>query len=203
MLTVHRWLSGIKIVDLPSLTNAIKSLHHTHRIPHILITSVHFPGTATSGAPPSLSVIGSTRTSSGKPRIFKIEIPSLDCFFSGTGDMFAALMVVRLREAVSKVEGLDREASWISGDDVDAVDLPLARACKMVLGSMQMLLARTKAVRDEKVEQLGEEVDEKRRHVLVTRAAEVQLVRNLDCLRSPGLDFKAERVDFDDGPVET
>ena len=61
-------------------------------------------------------------------RLFKITFPAIDCYFSGTGDMFGALTVVRMRETVHATPGLDAVPSWISDDSVDALDLPLARA---------------------------------------------------------------------------
>lgn len=112
--------------------------------------------------------------------------------------MFAALMVVRLREAVSKTSDLGQQPSWISPDEVQAVDLPLAAACEKALASMQELLGRTKLVRDKLIEGLSDDIDEKKRHVFVTRAAEVQLVRNLDCLRNPRVEYKAQKVDFEE-----
>lgn len=192
----NRWLSGTKIVDMPSLTKAIASLHSEYRIPHILITSVRFPSSSTAGATPSLSIVGSTRTTTSTPRIFRIEVPALDVFFSGTGDMLAALMLVRLREAVTAVEGLSNRESWISGDEVEAINLPLAKAAEKALASMQGLLAKTKVERDRIVSEIPEDVGEKERHLLVTRAAEVRLVRHLECLRKPEVTYKAEKVNL-------
>src|SRR5271170_1646718 len=99
---------------MQTLTEAIAALHTKYRVPHIVITSVTLPAPAST---PSLFVIGSTMTSTAKPRIFKIEVPAIDSFFSGTGDMFAALMVVRLKEAVTAVPGLGQTDAWLSRDD--------------------------------------------------------------------------------------
>jgi pyridoxine kinase len=198
---------------MSSLVEAIRILHNTFHTPHILITSVTFPS---PGSAPSLSVVGSTITSTNTPRIFQIQVPSLDCFFSGTGDMFAALMVVRLREAVVEVEGLSKMDAWISDDSVAPTDLPLARAAERALASMQEVLRRTMDFRDAEVKKIesmaldemedvngNSDADEKEkeeeqrsRHLKMTRAAEVRLVRNLDCLRKPVVKFRAEKVDF-------
>jgi pyridoxine kinase len=144
-------------------------------------------------------------TSTAKPRIFKVEVPAVDCFFSGTGDMFAALMVVRLREAVTAVPGLGQTHAWLSKDDVEATELPLAMAAKKALASMQEVLIRTKKKRDEELESFqqkskardsGLQEDDKDSHLRITKAAEVRLVRNMECLRNPELKFHAEKVDF-------
>lgn len=196
---------------MPTLTKAITVLHQQYHIPHILITSVNFPS---PGSTPHLSVVGSTilptalsispssDLSAPISRIFKIDFPSLDCFFSGTGDMFAALMLVRLREAVADVPGLGQTDAWVSKEDVGATDLPLAKAAEKALASMQVVLERTKAHRDEEIKRVESIVgargtldDEKMRHLSTTKAAEVRLVRNMDCLRNPEIRFRAERLD--------
>ncbi|CAI0648274.1 unnamed protein product, partial [Colletotrichum noveboracense] len=84
-------LSGVKITDMDSLQSAIHALHSKFRIPHVVITSVNL---AAPDHPPShLSVVGSSMDpSTGAPRLFKIVFPAIDAYFSGTGDMFAALM---------------------------------------------------------------------------------------------------------------
>lgn len=196
-LTEDRTLSGVKIVDMETLKEAITKLHAEYRIPHIMITSISLP---TPGAEPSLSVVGSTMTSTAAPRLFGVQIPAIDCFFSGTGDMFAALMLVRLREAVFEIEGLANKNAWVSGDDVEATALPLAKATEKVLASMHEVLTKTKEKRDEEIEKYharvqgrGEE-DSKRLHLAESKAAEVRLVRNLEALKNPVIRFRAEKV---------
>lgn len=193
----------MKIVDMETLTLAIISLHNTFRIPHIIITSIRFPAPA---ATPHLSVVGSTATSSGSPRIWKIDIPAIDCMFSGTGDMFAALMLVRLREAVAAVKGLGETNAWVSEDAVEATELPIAKAAEKALASMQVVLMRTKEARDKEVEKMDEGMPhleeernsaEKSLYLRKTKAAEVRLVRNLDCLREPEVKYFAEKVDIE------
>ncbi|KAI1334762.1 Ribokinase-like protein [Xylariaceae sp. FL0016] len=238
-------LSGVKITDSLSLERAIAVLHEDFNIPHIVITSVSLslsesqaPSIAPSRSqspvqsqPPStstMSVVGSTRTSDKKPRLFKIHFPVFDCYFSGTGDMFAALMVVRMREAVFGKTGAGSSRvnsetdpgasdgarnhhdvrgvpSWLSPDDVDALDLPLARAAEKVLASMHEVLARTceamgpelLGARARLAARRGiaeDELDEKTLHLLRSRAAELKLSRNLACLRDPTVVYQAEKM---------
>jgi pyridoxine kinase len=185
---------------MQTLTEAIATLHTKYRVPHIVITSVRLPAPAST---PSLFVIGSTMTSTAKPRIFKIEVPAIDGFFSGTGDMFAALMVVRLREAVSAIPGLAETGAWVSKDVVEATDLPLALAAEKALSSMQEVLTRTKKSRDAELESYQQEAkargselqeNDKESHLRITKASEVRLVRNMEHLRNPQLKFYAEKV---------
>ncbi|KAI9845801.1 MAG: putative pyridoxal kinase [Sclerophora amabilis] len=200
-------LSSTPITDLSSLTAAITTLHQTYQIPHILITSVRFPATS-----PTLSIIGSTTRSSSPSspaRIFKIDIPAIDCFFSGTGDMFAALIVARLREACTAAAAqpddgsLTSTKSWVSPDDVPATELPLAKATEKVLASMQAVLGKTKDAMDVELDGLGGELgvldkeggSEKRMHLRRTKAAEVRLVGNVRELKEPTVEHFAEALE--------
>ncbi|CRK12644.1 hypothetical protein BN1723_001892 [Verticillium longisporum] len=185
-------LSGVKITDMDSLEKAIQVLHERYRIPHVVITSVSIP--SADQPPDHLSVVGSSMTSDGRPRLFKIVFPAIDCYFSGTGDMFAALMTVRMRQAVwqsSTAAELRAGRAWVSGDDVDVLDLPLARAAEMVLASMHEVLTKT-------AEGMGAagrgEADERKAHLVKSRRAELKLVRNLASLREPTVALKAKRI---------
>ncbi|KAF4122407.1 pyridoxine kinase [Geosmithia morbida] len=196
-------LSDVKITDMASLTEAIQVLHDKYKVPHVVITSVNLPAADQPEA--HLSVVGSTMTSTGRARLFKIVFPSIDCYFCGTGDMFGALMVVRMREAVSAVPGLSSRPNWVSPDDVGAVDLPAAKAAEKVLASMHELLERTsqgiKAVVERTKSKMGEasvpageEELAKREQLLNSKGAELQLVRNQVCLRAPAMQFKAKAL---------
>ncbi|KAJ2900286.1 putative pyridoxal kinase C6F6.11c [Zalerion maritima] len=192
-------LSETKITDLDSLTTAIQNLHDRYAVPHVVITSVSIPHL--DHEPSTLSVVGSTMTSDRKARPFKIVFPAIDAYFSGTGDMFAALMVVRMREAVCAApdaETLTKTASWISPDDVQPLDLPVARAAEKVLGSMHEVLTKTREAMvrelESKTEVMNGEMDDMMMHLIKSKAAELRLVRNPNCLRQPGTQFKARKM---------
>ena len=144
--------------------------------------------------------MGSTACTDGSPRLFKIDVPAIDCFFSGTGDMFAALTVVRLREAISDA-GLGGTASWVSPDDVQGTHLPLAKATEKVLASMHAVLQKTKQARDEALASADRpssgqsEEHVKDMYLLKTKAAEVRLVRNMLDLSKPQVRYHAQPLD--------
>ncbi|KAF1911646.1 Ribokinase-like protein [Ampelomyces quisqualis] len=147
----------------------------------------------------NLTVIGSTATSDYKPRLFRIDTPQLPLFFSGTGDMFAALIIPRLIEAVQAVPELSSKASWRSPDDVPAEELPLAKAAQKVLASMQAVLARTTETCQESMKAYdaraakdgctdGDDAEEEtitRRHLALVNASEVKVVRYVKELLDP------------------
>jgi len=210
-------LSGIKIFSLRNLTEAITEIHRIYSVPHVVVTSVQLSNlshsVATPSTPPSvLTIIGSTIRSDCSPRLFRIDIPALDCSFSGTGDMFAALTVARLREAVFAADPtLRRTKSWISPDHVVSTNLPLARATEKVLASMHNVLGKTMEARDLELragtptagtasdtasngicEHSASEGARKREQLWRTKAAEVRLVRNVKLLCNPVVEFKAQ-----------
>lgn len=193
---------------MTSLTRAIEVIHTKYGVPHIVLTSVSLDNnhndedhhdSASSSPGRTLSVVGSTMTASTrKPRAFKIRFPAIDAYFSGTGDMFAALMVVRMRQAVTAAAGnLGQTGSWLSPDDVDALDLPLARAAERVLASMHEVLAATCESMKAEVKRAEADIgggDEKRMHLARSKAAELRLVRHLGSLREPVVEFKAQKM---------
>lgn len=193
-------LSDVKIIDIASLERAIQVIHERYGVPHIIITSVAVPHP--DQPPHSLSIVGSSMTSDRRARSFKIVFPAIDCYFSGTGDMFSALMAVRMREAAVATPGLSGTRSWLSGDEVGAAELPLARAAEKVLASMNEVLDKTcramraeiERAKDEAVEGLSGEEAKKRLHLLQSRAAELRLVRNLESLRSPVVVCRAVKM---------
>jgi len=212
-------LSEVKIHDLATMKQAITTLHQAHQVPHVLITSIRLPPTASNtptqadddlSSKAKLTVVGSTSTSDMKPRLFRITVEALPIFFSGTGDMFASLMVSRLRQAARDADVLSRP-HWRSPDEVEGADLPLAKAAEKVLASMHAVLkdtverydATTKKLQEEKSRELNEGVGEEaaqdketQSHLRLTRAAEVRVVRNARVLRDPpNLEsFKAQAV---------
>lgn len=218
-------LSETKISDLQTLGEAIQTLHRSYQIPHIIITSLRMspenrtlpsrpptPSINPASITPSetLTIIGSTCRSDYSPRLFRIDIPAYPIFFSGTGDMFAALVVPRLREAVIEA-GVQNMARWKSPDDVEASDLPLAKAVEKVLASMQAILGKTAEYWKAAVQKLeeeeavmglekgaeGDKQRETRKHLARTKAAEVRVVKHRkDLVDPPELEkFRARNVD--------
>lgn len=198
-------LSGVSISTLTGVANAVRTLHKTFGTRHVVVTSVGV-GVEEAGSPGVLTVVGSTRKNDGTARLFKVEVPKLDCFFSGTGDMFAGLMAARLREAAADAHLLDRP-SWASDDDVEAVDLPLAKATVKVLSSMQTVLEKTMKARDEEMQRFssgsmggvdgedGGDGQGKRKYLAETKAAEVRVVRYARDLLDPNLRYQAEALE--------
>ncbi|KAF8477197.1 Ribokinase-like protein [Kalaharituber pfeilii] len=182
-------LCGITIDSLPSLSLALDTLHSIYKIPHIIITSVTFPHNSSRD---EMLCAGSSLTSHGTPRKFLIPFPVIPGLFGGTGDMFSALTLARFREQ-AELGGLLKTRSWLSPDEVCAADLPLAKAVEKVLGSIHLVLERTRAVRDKKLASLnlGAPGNEKLDLRRTKKASELQLVRGQKDLVEPSLQYKA------------
>ena len=188
ILTPSRLLSGVKVDSLSSLSHAISELHRVYNVPHVVITSVTF----TNGDEKMLCA-GSSATSSGVPRKFVFNVEIIDGFFSGTGDMFAALTLARFREEAEK-GALEAAQSWRCDDAVRPLELPLCKAIGRVLGSMHLVLVQTQLARDrilgkkmkeEEVEVGGEEF------VRLTKASELRLVQCQSELKDPEVGYEA------------
>ncbi|KAM3584551.1 putative pyridoxal kinase [Umbelopsis sp. WA50703] len=102
-------LVDMKIENLKDAQKVIQGLHNLGAA-HVIITSVHLPredlpSQLTNGSDMDkiMVCIGSSRHTfnhdpEGKPKQFLISFPSYRGYFTGTGDMFSALMVARFTE---------------------------------------------------------------------------------------------------------
>ncbi|RMD44533.1 hypothetical protein DV735_g530, partial [Chaetothyriales sp. CBS 134920] len=171
---------------------------HALGVPHVIVTSVRLQGEeereAQAGSSRTMVVAGSSRKSDGSSRVWTVEVPVLDCFFSGTGDMFAALMVARLREA-AQAHGLLHTPSWMPPDAVPANETPLAKAAEKVLSSMQTVLEKTIAARDQELARADDLAT--RKYLALTKASEIRLVRNWTDLVAPTVRFPAQTIQLD------
>lgn len=121
--------------------------------------------------------------------------------------------MARLREECQAADLLSKQ-HWQSTDDVPSTELPLAKAAEKVLASMHAVLAKTMEVRKKELAQLdeeqkhelnvgiGEEAGEYKtteKHLRLTKAAEVRVVRNWrDLVEPPDVEqFKAQNVEVD------
>ncbi|KAL9090112.1 MAG: hypothetical protein Q9159_002177 [Coniocarpon cinnabarinum] len=206
-------LTEMSVTDLRSCVTAMESLHQRHGVRNVVVTSLRLGRQDLTSAPlfadlrhdEILGVVGSTSTSDGSSRPFLLTITLLPVSFRGTGDMFAALMAVRLREAALSRGLVGNGASWSPGNDITATELPLAKATEKVLASIYAVLAKTAKRRDTELVvpskvSSDEENEEKAQHLRTTKASEVRVVQHVEELRNPpingfnGVQFTAQDV---------
>ena len=207
-------LAEMEVRDLRSCVAAIEKLHMAHGVRNVVVTSMLLKRQDLTPAPlvpdrrydEVLGVVGSTSRSDGSARPFLLTVPVLPVSFRGTGDMFAALMAVRLREAAVEGGVADKGRSWAPEDGVEATELPLAKAAGKVLASMYAILVKT-AKRTEEELSRGEvmvregEDQKKAEHLRRTKASEVRVVNFAEELKKPPVDG-FEGVKFDALDVE-
>ena len=194
-------LSDTKITNMKSLADAIKKLHLDYQLPHVFVTTTHLSeADAVSGSgEKKITIVGSTaKTTDRSPRLFRIDVPYYPVYFTGTGDMFAALLVARFRAAAAEA-GLLGVSSWVSPDDVTATELPLAKAAEMVVASMQAVLRKTHdayLAEKEKFEEAerrtghGEadedtQAEDRKKKLFLSKVSELRLVRNIGDVMRP------------------
>lgn len=73
-----------------------------------------------------------------KPKVFAIGFPTYDGYFTGTGDLFSALLVARLFEAFGTSGGITNDHGLVK-EPCSA----LAQACVKVVATMKAVVLRT------------------------------------------------------------
>lgn len=123
-------LTGVKITDRESLKRALTVLHTEYKTPYVAISSLSF-----SDDDNTLYSAGSTVTDSGSTQTYIYEFSKIDSYFTGTGDIFAALLSDR----------------FYTFHNLQKVEDPLKTAVGEVLGVVQKILKVT----DEHARQSG------------------------------------------------
>jgi len=147
-------LAQCSVSNVRELQRAVAILHFKYEVKHVLVTSTELADDEGAGQR-TLRIFGSTiQRPEGNNRLFSITVPRYDASFTGTGDMFAALITHAFSREAAK-DGLKDNNRWISDQEVKPIDLPLARAASWAVAAMQGVLKKTT---DEynKVEKLGE-----------------------------------------------
>ncbi|EST05517.1 Phosphomethylpyrimidine kinase type-1 [Kalmanozyma brasiliensis GHG001] len=202
-------LTGIDIVDLVSLKKVILTLHKKHKVPHVIITSVELPDA-------DLAAIGAQKTlADGRPamlqvgssceihleagerqepnleeenlQVWSIQFPEVQGYFSGVGDMFAALTLGRFHR-----EG--QMASQANGATKDLT--PIAKASELAIASLQGILSNTCKVIDQIEKDLPDSTgkDEAQEKVDRMRRRELRVVQSKKEIESPMIVYRARWI---------
>ena len=105
-------LADENITCLDSLYRVLEKLHTVYKVPHVVITSLDLPPAdlAKLGVEPTMSdgkptmlLVGSSWTGHLSP--WFLTFPSQGEYFSGVGDLFAALVLARFAEQAAGLRG--------------------------------------------------------------------------------------------------
>jgi len=155
-------LSGMTIL---SENDALAVCDRLHMLgPHtVVITSL-----ALADFAESVTIIASTvrpQAHTGHPIALRVRVPRIHAYFTGTGDLFTALLL-----------------AWMHRCPED-----LKLALEYAVAALQTVLVDT-------VENCGEAVWKKERTAAVSRARELRIVQNQDVFSNPKVQFKAETI---------
>ncbi|CAO3564801.1 unnamed protein product [Mortierella alpina] len=156
-------LADKKITDVTSCLEVIEILHDAG-VEHVVLTSVALSprdiaehtarSSATNGYhngsqeseqtgdDSMLYCICSSKMDQGL-KVHAIGFPTYDGYFTGTGDLFSALLVARLDEAIHEEAQSKLKTSHANGDGTEKQLGPLAEACVKVVATMKAVVLRT------------------------------------------------------------
>lgn len=210
-------LTGIEIVDLASLKQVILTLHQQHKVPHVIITSVELPDAdlATIGAHrnladgrPAMLQVGSScdisldahgerqepKLQADDLQIWSIEFPEVQGYFSGVGDMFAALTLGRFHPDATK--DANQAATQTNGASSKPLT-PIAKASELAIASLQGILSNTCRTIEQIEHNLqanaeSGKVDEAQERVDRMRRRELRVVQSKKEIESPTIVYRAK-----------
>ncbi|CAO1638813.1 unnamed protein product [Sympodiomycopsis kandeliae] len=185
-------LAGQEITDIPSLLKVLESLHQ-RGASNVIITSVELPESelAKIGATPtmqddkSMILVGSTRSSSSSSlHPWYIQFPEIKGYFSGVGDLFAALLIGRFQPESKSTSSVT----------------PIASAAEEAIASVQSVLYRTlettKSLEQDTITSHSEQ-DPVQQRVETMRRRELRLIQSRKEIEFPNVQHKARWIPLD------
>ena len=156
-------LADENITCLDSLYRVLEKLHTVYKVPHVVITSLDLPPAdlAKLGVEPTMSdgkptmlLVGSSWTGHLSP--WFLTFPSQGEYFSGVGDLFAALVLARFAEHAHELpEAARTPLSDIPPSSKEECALPISHAVMLAVASLQHVLTRTRATMEAEGARLG------------------------------------------------
>ncbi|KAH3667114.1 hypothetical protein WICMUC_005461 [Wickerhamomyces mucosus] len=123
-------LSESKVHDLASLKRAIDKFNDLYNIPNVVVTSVKF-----NDEDGYLYSAGSTRVSEKLYKSFYFKVPVINASFSGSGDLFSALL------ASDYFKGSEEQKSFT--EETPLSELPLVHSLNEVISTVEKVLQLT------------------------------------------------------------
>ena len=186
-------LAGQDITSLASLHQVLDTLHMTYGVPHVVITSLVLPAddmeklsmksTMPDGRPAML-LVGSSR----QERPWYLTFPSQGEYFSGVGDLFAALVLARFAEHASELPEPARASfeACVSRDASNIKLSPIARAVTLAVASLQLVLDGTRAAMEAEGQRLGIDPFVPAHLASVDDRVHIMRLRELRVVQNPG-----------------
>ena len=173
-------LTGLKIKSRKDVLTVLKVLHTEFKTPNVVLSSVTFSDENSDQQDIIYSIGSTVSTKDQSPRPFYYSYPSLKSYFTGTGDLFAALTIDRFYKHTA------RNPTAIPDDSVEILDLPLVKTVGEVLGVVQSVLARTWANSSSLTTNPGAIGN-----IESMRNSELQVIQSRDLISSTDIPYKA------------
>jgi pyridoxine kinase len=187
-------LTDVRIIDVPSLRNALKILHDQYHVPYVVISSIplrpwlldtlpvesrpqdleHDAGTDYLLAIASSASDASSATPQSPSAVYTRYVRCLPGYFSGVGDLFSALVLAHFHATHTNVQ---------KGES------PIAHAVSQALAKTHAILSLTheyaSALPEEDRLPTDEELDAKepQRKIRRMKGRELRLIQGQDILR--------------------
>ena len=188
-------LADENITCLDSLYRVLERLHTVYKVPHVVITSLDLPPadlaklgvepTMPDGKPTML-LVGSSWTGHLSP--WFLTFPSQGEYFSGVGDLFAALVLARFAEHASELPEPARASfeACVSRDASNIKLSPIARAVTLAVASLQHVLDGTRAAMEAEGQRLGIDPFVPAHLASVDDRVRIMRLRELRVVQNPG-----------------
>eukprot|EP00873_Tetraselmis_striata_P038647 jgi/Tetstr1/458911/TSEL_000377.t1 len=157
-------LTGVLVDSVPAALSACQHLHA------LGTTTVVMTSLEEASKPGVLTILASTTRpqSPGCPQRLSLQVPRLPIYFTGTGDLFAALTL-----------------GWLHAHPDD-----LGLALRKAVGGLQGVLANTLAAAEASGVDGGASRHDPKRSPATCRALELRLVQSQDAIKTPSVDFE-------------
>ncbi|KAJ1989741.1 putative pyridoxal kinase [Dimargaris cristalligena] len=176
-------LTETKISNKADAQKAMDIIHNLG-VPNVVITSCDLGEYSPDTDRKRLHLFGSQRCPSSNPddpepvyRRFQIDFPKLDGYFTGTGDLFCALLLARLTGPQAAVP--------ISSPD------SLARACEMAIATMAAVMRRTLQAQQIAGVVYQPNLPRSQRPSSLVRHCELQLIKSKKDIGEPVVEYRA------------
>lgn len=198
----NRVLTDIEISDLFSLRKAIRALHHVHRVPNVVISSIPLKPWLMEALPPHARIpspeedgdktipyllcISSSAEDEGKgdsPSAVHIEcIPCIPGYFSGVGDLFSALVLAHFKPPLQ--EPIDTK-NTANGTVENALSSAVAHALIKTHAILHLTHTYALSLPESERQPTDDELDQKDqdRKVRRMKGRELRLVQGQDIIR--------------------
>ncbi|KAI0791930.1 Ribokinase-like protein [Abortiporus biennis] len=199
-------LTGVHMTDLRTLRQALKILHHEHKVPNVVISSIPLKEWLKSVLPsdiytpsPLLEAIVEqdyllcitsssedlTPTSSPPSRVHARAVPCIPGYFSGVGDLFSALVLAHFKPSVLPTISNEANCAESNAELEDALAHAVSHAITKTHAMLTLTQSYAMTLPEDERQPTDDELDENEldRKVRRMKGRELRLIQGQDIIR--------------------